>query len=270
MRQRPLSFSAVIAALATTARTGAADGPNDQDKAQPCRPTITCTADIVAPGAFEFEVGGQQSNPGGLSQWSFPVLLKQSLTPWVQLQVGSSGYTLVHDATTIQFLDNVFVGPKFQLTRQTSQTGQTGILPSLSVSGQVSFPTFPEDGYDRHWNLFFVGYVSKDVGPIHIDANAGVDFWHLDALRTQAFVSGVLSKSLPANLTLDAEVYYFADQAPVVSRDGGVRGVLQWAPRPWLVVDAGADAGFFPSVRGYTAFAGLTMIPVVLWRPPVR
>ena len=37
--------------------------------------------------------------------------------------------------------------------------------------------------------------------------------------------------------------------------------------RPWLIVDAGADAGLFPDTRQYTVFAGLTIIPVALWRP---
>jgi hypothetical protein len=258
-----LAMALSSAGLATllAARPSAADAPDSHDRAQPCRPTITCTADIVAPGAFEFEVGGQQAHVAGQSVWSFPFLLKQSLTNWLQLQVGSNGFTTLNE-TDIRFLDNVFVGPKFHLANQDT------LQPSVSVSGQVSIPTFAATGYDRHWDLFFVGYVSKDVGPIHVDVNGGVDMWHLDSVRAQAWVSGVLSKSLPANFTLEAEIYYFADQAPVVPHDGGLRGALTWAPLPWLVVDAGGDGGFYPSVRGYTVFAGLTMIPVVSWRVP--
>jgi hypothetical protein len=213
---------------------------------------LACAAALVVPA--------QQAHVAGLSQWSFPVLLKQSLASWLELQVGSNGLTILHDGTDNQFLDNVLVGPKFHLINQAT------FLPSVSVSGQVSIPTFAEDGYGRYWDLFFVGYASNDVGPIHVDVNGGVDLWHLDSLRAQGFVSGVLSKALPANFTVEAEVYYFADEAPVVSRDGGVRGVLQWAPRPWLVLDAGGDGGFYPSVRSYTVFAGLTMVPVVFGR----
>jgi hypothetical protein len=36
--------------------------------------------------------------------------------------------------------------------------------------------------------------------------------------------------------------------------------------RPWLVVDAGGDAGFFPSTRSVSVFLGMTIVPVVLWR----
>jgi hypothetical protein len=58
----------------------------------------------------------------------------------------------------------------------------------------------------------------------------------------------------------------FSDAAPVTSRDAGLRGALTYSPRPWLVIDAGADLGLYFSTRRYTVFAGLTVIPVVFWR----
>lgn len=249
-----------VALFAAVTRASAAEPPGSDDQAQPCRPTITCTAEIVAPGAFEVEAGAQQLHAAGSSQWSFPVLLKQGFAPWLELQVGSNGYTILRDGRRSAFLDNAFVGPKFHLR------GQGTVLPSLSLSAQVSVPTFDADGYDRNWDLFFVGLLSKDIGPIHVDANAGANLWRLDSLRSQGFVSGVLSKSLPADFTFEAETYYLSEAAPVAPRDGGLRGALTWKGRSWLVLDVGGDAGFFPSVREYTLFAGLTVIPIVFFK----
>jgi hypothetical protein len=70
--------------------------PTETDKALPCGPTIACTADIVPAGTMEVEAGVlRRSLPAGSAQWTFPFLLKQSVASWLQLQVGSNGYSLL-------------------------------------------------------------------------------------------------------------------------------------------------------------------------------
>jgi hypothetical protein len=272
MRERhraPISTSTVLACAVCgavfvngeqTAR--AVEAPDEHDHAKPCRPTITCAADIVAPGEFELEAGGAYAHGDALSQWTFPFLLKLSVAKWLQIQVGSNGYTLVRTDPHANFLDNIFVGPKLHLV------DQHGAVPSLAVSVQVSIPTFAADGYVRNTDLFFVGYASKDLGPVHVDYTAGLDIWRLDdSARAQAFTSLVLSTTLPASFGVEGEGYIFSDAGSAASHDGGLRGALTFSPRSWLVFDAGGDLGFYPSVRGYSVFAGLTVIPVVFWRP---
>jgi hypothetical protein len=53
---------------------------------------------------------------------------------------------------------------------------------------------------------------------------------------------------------------------PLSSRDGGVRLAVSYSPRSWLVLDLGVDAGWFPSQRAVSAFAGLSVVPVALWQ----
>src|SRR5580692_11867507 len=73
-----------------------ADLPGDADQAFPCRPTVSCTADITAPGTLEIESGFQFSRLGGSAgAWSYPILLKQTFTRLVQLQVGTNGLTTI-------------------------------------------------------------------------------------------------------------------------------------------------------------------------------
>jgi hypothetical protein len=170
--------------------------------------------------------------------------------------------TLVRTEPHADYFDNVVLGPKFHLVDQSK------FVPSLSVSAQVSVPTFEASGYARNTDLFFVGYASKDLGPLHVDWNVGFDLWRLnDSPRAQGYTSLVLSTTLPANLGIEAEGYIFSSAGSAASHDAGVRGALTYSPRSWLVVDAGGDVGLYPSTRGYTVFAGVTVIPVVFWRP---
>jgi hypothetical protein len=181
---------------------------------------------------------------------------------WLQVQVGSNGYTWLRTSPNANYFDNLFLGPKCHLIDQSK------FVPSLALSGEVSVPTFAADGYVRNTDLFFVGYASKDFGPIHLDVNGGLNLWRLNAsARAQGYGSAVLSTTLPANFGVEAEGYFFSSGGSAANRDGGFRAALTYSVRPWLVVDAGGDAGYFPSTRAYTVFAGVTVIPVVFWRP---
>jgi hypothetical protein len=257
-------FEFAVAALVVGSSAATAYGleaTGDGDEAKPCRPTITCTADIVSPGEFQLESGASFAQGGAVRALTFPLLLHLGVTHWLEGQVGSNGLTFLWTDPHAQFLDNVFVGPKFHLLDQGS------VAPSLSVSGQVSIPTFAEDGYVRETDLFLVGYASKDIGPIHVDWNIGLSVWRLAAnAQAQGYTSLVVSKSLPADFGIEVEGYYLSAAEPAASRDGGLRGAVTYSARPWLVLDAGGDLGWFPSERGYTVFAGITVIPFVFWR----
>jgi hypothetical protein len=265
---RRLSIPSVLAVahgallVCLTGRTAhAIDAPDDRDKARPCRPTITCTADIVAPGELEVEAGGAYARGDALEQVTLPFLLKLTLAPWIQWQVGSNGVTFARTDPHTTFLDNVFTGPKLHLVDQGS------IVPSLALSAQVSIPTFAIDGYTRNTDLSFVGFASKDLGPLHVDWNIGLSVWGLnDGALTQGYTSLVLATSLPAGFGVEVEGYIFSDAAPASNHDGGPRAALTLSPRNWLVFDAGGDIGLYPSIRGYTIFAGATVIPAVFWR----
>jgi hypothetical protein len=234
--------------------------PTDADVAKPCRPTISCTADIVAPGAFEVEAGASYSKLGGEDKlWAFPILLKQSFTTWLQVQVGSNGYTVLKSSPGLpigRHVDNLVVGPKLHLL------DQGDIAPSLALTAQASLPVFA-DGHDA---VFLTGHASKDAGPLHADLNAGAyTWWGEGDAQAQPFAALALSVSPVAPFGFALESYVFAGAPPYASRDGGVRAVVTTTPKPWLVFDVGGDVGFFPSSRAASVFIGMTIVPVVLW-----
>ncbi len=225
---------------------------------------MSCTADIVAPGSFEVEAGELFSRMGGGSrQLAFPVLLKQTLAPFLQIQAESNGYTVLAGDAPAKYFDNVFIGAKFHLH------DQGDLWPSFALSAAASLPTFREAGYARYDDASLVGYASKDLGRIHVDWNIGVEAWRLnEAPVPQAFTALAVSASLFSVLGAALEGYAFSDAAPVAARDGGLRAALSGTPRSWLVLDAGGDVGWFPSTRSYSLFFGMTVVPAVLWRGP--
>jgi len=231
--------------------------------ALPCRPTIACTADLVVPGAAEIEMGALYRRLGsGARQWTFPFLLKLTLAEWVQVQVGSNGYSLIRGPLAAEYLDDLTAGVKLHLL------DQRVAVPSLSLSVTASAPTFREAGDLRTYDAFLTLYVTKDLGPVHADLNAGENVWRIEGdPRPQGWIALALSIGLPAPFGAMAEAYYFTDAAPIATRDGGFLFALSHSPAPWLVFDAGADLGFFPGARAYSLFVGVTWVPVLLWAP---
>jgi hypothetical protein len=244
----------------------AADWPDDDSKVLPCRPTVSCIADFAPPGTFELETGAlyrHVESPG--PEWSFPFLVKFTATKWLQIQASGNGFTTTARApSTAQFFDNVSLGPKFHL----ADADSNGLAPSLALSAALSIPTFSgQEGYSSAYDAVAVAYVSKDIGPIHVDWNAGMQALQIDHTTTpQEFVTLALSASLPPPFGIMAETYYFSDSAPIATRDGGFLFALSHSPRPWLTFDVGADVGYFPSVRTFSSFFGMTIVPVVLWK----
>jgi hypothetical protein len=264
--RRPLLAAVLLAALflfALAAR--AADWPDDNSKVVPCRPTVSCIADFAPPGTFELETGAlyrRVASPG--PEWSFPFLAKLTVMKWLQIQAFGNGFTTARALSTAQFFDNVNLGAKFHL----DDADPNGLAPSLAFSAALSIPTFNgQEGYSSAYDAIGVAYVSKDIGPIHVDWNVGIEALQIDHTTTpQEFVTIALSASLPPPFGIMAETYYFSDASPVATRDGGFLFALSHSPRPWLTLDVGADIGYFPSVRTFSTFFGMTIVPVMLWK----
>jgi hypothetical protein len=238
------------------------DLPNAHDAAHPCRPTVSCTAELTTPGTLELEEGTLFSHLGGEAlSATAPLLVKQTLTTWLQLQIGSNGYTVLARPPA-HYLDNLYFGPKLHLLDQGK------IAPSVALAAQLGLPTFDAAGYARHDDAFFTAFASKDIGALHVDWNVGAYVWGIDAgTQTQWFTALALSTAVSSVVGVALEGYGFTDAPPLASRDGGVRAAVSFTLRPWLVADAGGDVGFFPSTRVYSLFAGATFIPAILWRP---
>lgn len=223
--------------------------------ALPCRPTVSCTADIAAPGTTEIEAGMFASRIDDRARaWTYPFLFKQTLASWFQLQVTSNGLTTIRGDAAARYFDNVAGGAKLHLV------DQSDTRPSLALTALASVPTFRATGYARAFDAIVTAHASKDVGRVHADANAGATLFALDDVpRPQALGALALSTAIAPPFGVAVETWIVTDAATRASRDGGVRAAIAMTPRPWLVLDFGADVGFFPSTRAYSLFAGVSL-----------
>jgi hypothetical protein len=269
-RAQALVFLSALASICGVTHQANADPspPNDGDIALPCRPTIACTADLVRPGGLEIESGALYRRTGGPAHrgvWMFPALAKLTLVEQFQMQLGSNGYSTTVSPPNERYIDDVVITPKVHFTDQTKY------VPSLSFSAELSVPTFRATGYLRTYDAFFTGYATKDIGPVHVDLNAGVNLWRIENRPApQAFTALALSANLVQPFGIMVEGYVFSEALPVSRRDGGFLFALSHSPKPWLVFDVGGDIGFFPSTRSFAAFLGMTIVPVFFWRTKPR
>ncbi len=257
---RAMRYPLTAGLLLCAVQAQAAGLASDDNPALPCRPTVSCIADLAHPGSVEIESGflfQKLSSP--TLEYTNPILVKLTLANWVQLQVGGNGPTLV-TSPTAHYLDNIVTGFKFHILDERKWA------PSLSWAAAVGVPLAAADGYLRAYDLFLTAFASKNISWLHIDFNVGVNFWRLEAQPiVQPWLALALSTSLPRHFGVALEGYYFQDAHPFSPRDGGVRGVVSFAPRPWIVLDAGADVGFFWSQRACSVFAGVSVLPFQLW-----
>jgi hypothetical protein len=242
----------------------AADFPEERHRVLPCRPTISCTADLVPPGSFEIEAGyyARRVPPAGYVH-DQPLLAKLTLFPWIQAQLGMNGavFTTGRVSRSARYLDDITFGAKIHFL------DQHGWLPSMAVSASLSVPSW-EPRTDFPWALdaSFWAYLSKDVGRFHFDLNGGVNLWELDVLpRWQPFVSLASGYSFTKEWGALLETYVFATGGRITPEDGGVLSGLTYAPRPWIMLDAGIDVGFFQMIREYGFFLGLTTVLYDFW-----
>jgi hypothetical protein len=239
-----------------------AELPHESDAAHPCRPTVSCTADLTSPGTLEVEVGAYAASLGGGQRlWAYPLLLKQTFTPWLQWQLGTNGFTVVRDSRASyseRRIDNVATGPKVHLV------DQGDIAPSIALTVQGSLPT-ADAGSD---GAIFTAHASKDAGPIHTDWNVGATLWWRggENAAAQPFSALAFSATPLPPIGVALEGYVFAHAAPHAARDGGLRAAITLTPRPWIVFDIGGDVGLYPATHGHSLFVGLTTIPIVFWR----
>jgi hypothetical protein len=141
MRLPLLLPALVVVQLAASPQAAAADELGaGADAPLPCRPTIACTAEFMAPGKFEVELGYAGRNLSGGFQHTTPVLAKVTVSEALQLQVGTNGF--VAERPQSGYVDGILLVGKMRLLRQTEALPAVAILRGRRVAA-VDAPARP-------------------------------------------------------------------------------------------------------------------------------
>jgi hypothetical protein len=259
------ALSAFALAVTAATRPAGAQEAEGELRVYPCRPTISCSADIVPAGVLEIELGyaARRVRPDGFFHLQ-PLLVKLTVLRWLQAQLGTNGYVFTSGdvSRSLQYVDDVSLGLKTRFVEQTD------VRPSLAVSAALSIPTpYRNDTFPFAYDASFWAYASKDYGPVHLDLNGGVNLWQFDISQrsVQPFVSLASTFELPHGMGTMAEAYWFDDGGPIALRDAGVLLAASYAPSRRVLFDAGIDWSLVPTTRTYTLFVGATFIAARLW-----
>jgi hypothetical protein len=225
------------------------------DRVVPCRPTVTCTAELAPPGELEVELGYQLRRVSDHFEHAAPLLIKLPIASWVEAQLATD-YAVT---PTAHYLDNIVAGGKLHVL------DQRGPWPSFAVTLAAGFPTFVQQGYTRAYDLFATAHASKDYGKLHLDWNAGIYAWQIQGpVHYQPFTALAASYALSSRLSVALEPHYFAYALPLAPRDGGAIAAVGYALRPWLVFDAAVDV-VFADQSSVAGIAGVSVAPAHLW-----
>ena len=97
----------------------------------------------------------------------------------------------------------------------------------------------------RLYDATLTGAASKDLGPLHLDFNLGVELYQIDVFPTaQLFTALATTYPATKQLSIAFEPHYFAAASTFASRDVGVMGAVEYAVRSWLVFDSAIDVTF--------------------------
>ncbi|HVZ49886.1 MAG TPA: transporter [Gemmatimonadaceae bacterium] len=237
--QRTTAAVALVAAMMVPGRaTPAQEPPRDPHAAQPERPTVATHAGTVAPGWLELESGLEfDRGPGRDRNTLFGTLAKVGVSPHTQLSVFVAASAPRGAAGGI---GDVAITYKWRVMEHDGLLGDVAIQPGLTLpTGSISRGTGTET---TDASLLLIS--SRDVGPLHIDLNAGYTRRSgsgANAPRDQWVWTASFGGVLQAATGWTAEVFgYPGTGGP--SGASPVTAVLAgptYTARRWLVFDVG-------------------------------
>ena len=254
-----LVFSACAALLPASARAG------DTDPVLPYRPSVSSPAQLPVAGQLELEFGGLSNRSGAGSgsgtsrRDSLPYLLKLAFsTEWGLLLGGEAQVALGEGGTRSRGVGDT----NLILKRAWLIDDATAFGMELGAKLPTARDTLGSGKADATLNAIY----SKDLGPVHMDANLNVT--RLGAVdpgtgRLQTGASASFSLPLAAQWGVTAEASGTRQRGADSSTQ--LLAALSFSPTKRLSFDIGIARAARPSPGAASYFAGVVFPVAALW-----
>jgi hypothetical protein len=259
LRRRCSPAGAVALGLAAFVACSVARAADDDAPITPYRPSVSSPAQLPALGQLEFELGGLHARSDEGRRTSMPYQFKLAFSREWGVLVGGEAHVWVHDdAGRSQGLGDTNV----VLKRAWTLDDATAFGIELGVKLPTANDTIGSGKADYTVNTI----VSRDIGPLHIDANLNATRLGLaeaGASRTQIGASASFSTTL-------SEHWGATGELSGTRRSGAANGAqvltaLTYSPSKRLTFDVGVARAVQPKPATTSVFAGVVFPIAQLW-----
>jgi hypothetical protein len=227
----------------------------------PYRPSVSSPAQLPAVGQLEYEAGFLSTRAGGGRRDSMPVLFKLAFSEQWGVLVGADAYVSARDAG----------GTRARGLGDTSVTLKRAFLVDSATAFGLEFdaklPTAKDSIGSGKADYTLNTIFSKDLGKVHMDANANLTrlgAWDAGTGRNQAGLSASFSTELAEHWGATAELSGThrsgADNTAQLLLAGA------YSPSKHLTIDVGVAHGLNAASPDWSLFGGLVVPLDQLWQ----
>jgi hypothetical protein len=245
-----------LGALCSVAHAADAD---DTDAITPYRPSVSSPAQLPVPGQLEVELGGLHARSDDTRRSSLPYAFKLAFNKEWGVVVGGEAHVWARDDSgKAQGLgDTTLVLKRAFLVDDASAFG---------VELGAKLPTANDDIGSGRADYTLNTIYSRDIGPVHMDAN-------LNATRLGVFDDGTGRTQLGASASFSGALsdhWGLTGEVSGTHRSGAANGTqlltaLTYSPSKRLTFDFGVARAFRPTPATTQVFAGVVFPLAKLW-----
>ena len=253
IRKHHLSLALLLACIA--------GGALAQEAAvTPYRPSVSTPAQLPAVGQLEFEAGFLSAKGDGERRDSLPVLFKLAFSEQWGLLVGGDAYVSARDAAGSRARG--FGDTSVVLKRAFLVDSETAFGLELGAKLPTAKDSIGSGKADYTLNTI----VSKDIGKVHMDANANLTrlgAWEAGSGRNQTGLSTSFSTEVAEHWGATAELSG--------THRGGTDNTAQllvaaaYSPTKFAAFDFGVAHGLHGAAPNWSLFGGMVVPLARLW-----
>lgn len=233
-----------------------ADDADGTPSVTPYRPTVSNPADLPNPGWIEGEFGDLHTNAqDGSRSDSVPWLLKYAFDENHGILIGGNAFVL--DAPTGAQSHSGFG----DLSLEWKQRFPLAAHAALGIEAGVIVPTATGDLGVGKSAWIVNGIFSTDLGPLHLDLNAGGTRYSAHASGTAAWQSAwAAAGSCSIATNWGAALELSGTQQRGAATTSQLLGAITYNRSAHLVFDAGLAYGLTRAAHDVSIFAGATLL----------